>query len=245
MNQYTYDFHVHTCLSPCGDDEMTPGNILLMAQLAQCEILAVTDHNSCKNVPAVMEAAQKSGVLVIPGMELCTSEEAHVVCLFETLEGAMAFDRYVYGQMPHVKNKPEIFGEQRIYDAADRQIGTEENLLLVASLISADDVAGLTAQYGGIAFPAHIDRHAYSLLTVLGAIPPQAGFCAVELSGSCEEAAFRRLHPELSGMRIVRNSDAHSLEALAGLKESIALSEKTRSAVLDCFKAEKPGKPVL
>lgn len=232
MNRYTYDLHVHTCLSPCGDDEMTPGTVVQMAMLAQCDILAVTDHNSCKNAPAVMQAAENTGILVLPGMELCVSEEAHIVCLFETLEGAMAFDRYVYGKMPHVQNKPEVFGNQLIYDAHDNQTGTEDSLLLIASFISANEIAAVAASFGGVAFPAHVDRDAFSLLTALGAIPPEADFHTVELSSACEAEAFLARHPQLRDMRILRDSDSHYLEDLAGFKESILLEEKTPKAVL-------------
>ena len=94
-----------------------------MAQISGLEIIAITDHNTCKNAPAVLKAAQEAGIVAIPGMELCTSEEAHVVCLFESLEGAMEFDRYIYDNMPHIKNKPEIFGEQRVLSENDPHPG--------------------------------------------------------------------------------------------------------------------------
>ena len=91
----TYDFHIHTALSPCGDNDMTPANLAGMAALAGLDAIAVTDHNSCGNCAAVMEAARGTGLLVLPGMELCTAEEAHVVCLFPALEGALAFEAAV------------------------------------------------------------------------------------------------------------------------------------------------------
>ena len=143
MAEYRYDLHVHSCLSPCGDNDMTPQNIVGMAALMGVEILGITDHNSCQNAGAVMAAGEEAGVLVIPGMELCTAEEAHVVCLFETLEGATAFDRYIYKNMPHIPNKAEIFGEQRKLSPQDELLGMEENLLLVSSVVGVDDVAAL------------------------------------------------------------------------------------------------------
>ena len=108
MTSYPYDLHIHSCLSPCGDDDMTPNNLVGMAALSGCQVIAVTDHNSCKNAGAVMRAGEEAGLLVLPGMELCTAEEAHVVCLFETLEGAMAFDGYVYGHMPREKQAGDL-----------------------------------------------------------------------------------------------------------------------------------------
>ncbi len=238
MRKYRYDFHVHSCLSPCGDGDMTPNNLVQMALLSGCEILALTDHNTCRNAPAALEAGERAGLLVVPGMELCTSEEAHVVCLFETLEGALAFDRYVYEHMPHVKNKPEIFGEQPILNGQDQQIGEEENLLLVSSFISVDQVAGLTAQYGGAAFPAHVNRDSYSVIASLGAIPPEAGFAAAEVTRDCALEDFLRQHPELRGLRLFRDSDAHYLEGLAEEPWELSLPEKSAKAVVDAVRGK-------
>lgn len=233
MREYRYDLHVHSCLSPCGDQDMTPNNLVQMALLSGCEILALTDHNTCRNAPAALEAGERNGLLVIPGMELCTAEEAHVVCLFETLEGALAFDRYVYDHMPHVKNRPEIFGNQPILNGEDEPVGEEENLLLVSSFIGVDQVVALTGEYGGVAFPAHVDRDSYSVIATLGAIPPEAQFTAAEVTRDCDLQAFAHFHPEMEGLQVFRSSDAHYLETLAGDPWSIPLPEKTVRAVLD------------
>lgn len=238
MNRYPYDFHVHSCLSPCGDNDMTPNNLVQMALISGCEILALTDHNTCRNAPAAIEAGERYGLLVIPGMELCTSEESHVVCLFETLEGALAFDRYVYDHMPHVPNRPEIFGDQKILNGEDEQVGEEENLLLVSSFISVDQVVPLTAEYGGTAFPAHVNRDSYSVIASLGALPPEAGFTAAEVTRDCDLETFQKLHPELSDLRIFRSSDSHYLETLAGEPWTVSLREKSVSAVLDAVRGK-------
>lgn len=232
MREYRYDLHIHSCLSPCGDEDMTPSNLTQMAALSGCEILAITDHNTCRNAPGVMEAGERVGLLVIPGMELCTAEEAHVVCLFETLEGALAFDRYVYDNMPHVENRPEIFGQQKILNGEDEPVGEEENLLLVSSFIGVDQVVALTAQYGGVAFPAHVNRDSYSVIASLGALPPEAGFTAAEVSRDCDLASFTQQHPELEGLSLFRNSDSHYLETLAEDPWSLPLPEKSAAAVL-------------
>ena len=238
MTSYPYDLHVHSCLSPCGDDDMTPNNLVGMAALSGCQVIAVTDHNSCKNAGAVMRAGEEAGLLVLPGMELCTAEEAHVVCLFETLEGAMAFDGYVYGHMPHVKNKPEIFGQQRILDENDQLVGLEENLLLVSSFIGVNEVLALAESFGGVAFPAHVDRDSYSVLASLGAIPPEAGFAAAEVTRGCDLEALTRTCPELAGMKILRDSDSHYLETLAtGEPLGLHLPELSRRAVIQAIRA--------
>lgn len=232
MAEYRYDFHIHSCLSPCGDNDMTPGNIAGMAALLGLEIIAITDHNTCKNAASVAAAGEEAGVLVIPGMELCTSEEAHIVCLFETLEGAMAFDGYIYKNMPHIQNKAEIFGEQRMLSPQDELVGTEENLLLVSSFVGVDDVLPLVKEYGGIALPAHVDRDSYSVLAALGTLPPEAGFTAFEATRGCDMDALYQSNPELVGLQAVRDSDAHYLETLAESEARVLeLPEKSIKAV--------------
>ena len=233
MKEYFYDFHIHSCLSPCGDNDMTPNNLVGMAAVMGLDIIAITDHNSCKNAPDVLAVAEEAGILALPGMELCTAEEAHVVCLFETLEGAMEFDRYIYDTMPHIQNKPEIFGEQRVLDAEDRLVGALDDLLLVSSFVAVDDVKRLAEEYGGTAFPAHVDRDSYSVLAALGSIPPEGGYTVAEVTREADLEALLAQHPELRGMGVVRDSDSHYLDTLAGSQaKTIALPERTAKAVL-------------
>ena len=129
---FRYDFHNHSCLSPCGDGDMTPFNLVNMAKLLNLDVIALTDHNSALNCPAALKVGQAVGVTVIPGMELCTSEEVHVVCLFDELDGALSFSDYVHKTMPPVKNRADIFGEQIIVDENDNTTGSEKILLTTA-----------------------------------------------------------------------------------------------------------------
>ena len=138
-----YDLHIHSCLSPCGDDDMTPANIAGMAAVKGLDVIALTDHNSCRNCPAAIYHGEKHGVTVIPGMELTTREEVHVICLFPTLENALAFDSLVYKELMPFPNREDIFGKQQIMDPTDRVIGTVENLLINATSIPFDDVFSL------------------------------------------------------------------------------------------------------
>ena len=155
MRPVFYDLHIHSCLSPCGDQDMTPNNIVNMALLKELELIALTDHNSCKNCPAIMKAAAGTGLVVLPGMELTTAEEAHVVCLFPALDNAMAFDAFVHERLAPVKNAPDIFGEQLILDKNDDPIGHEDLLLVNATSISIDEAPAAVAQFCGLCFPAH------------------------------------------------------------------------------------------
>lgn len=236
MNSFAYDFHIHSCLSPCGDSDMTPNNIVNMAILSGCDMIAITDHNSCKNAPAVMKVGEKLGVTVVPGMELCTSEETHVVCLFETLENAMLFDDYVYENMPHIKNRAEIFGEQRILNENDELVRVEENLLLVSSYISVNDVVELINKYGGVAFPAHVDRDSYSVIASLGIIPLESGFTAAEVTKSCDLEKWKIKNPELEKMLILRDSDSHYLESMVAEPNRISIPEKSAKGIISAIR---------
>lgn len=242
MRRYRYDLHTHSCLSPCGDNDMTPNNLVNMAALLGCEILAVTDHNTCRNAPAAVRVGEAAGVLVIPGMELCTAEEAHVVCLFGTVEAALAFDEYVAAHTKHIPNRPEIFGEQLILNERDEEIGRIDRLLITATEISVNDVQALVASYSGVAFPAHVDKDAYSVTAALGAIPPEAGFRAAELSGGADRAAQLRLYPELQDMILLRDSDAHYLHLMQENMARVELPARTAGALLDVLRGCGPGR---
>ena len=231
MRRVRCDLHLHSCLSPCGDADMTPNNIVNMAMLNGMELIALTDHNSALNCPAVMKLGREAGLCVVPGMELCTAEEAHVVCLFSTLEGALSFSAYVRERIPDIKNRAEIYGEQQILNERDEPVGTEERLLVTASSIGVDKVVSLTAEYGGCAFPAHIDRPSYSVTASLGEIPEEAGFTCVEVSFSGDPTHMREQYPAMRDLFLLRNSDAHYLTDLPE-EANVLLLEKATPACL-------------
>ncbi len=232
MKRYAYDLHLHSCLSPCGDNDMTPNNLVNMAALLGCDIIALTDHNTCRNTPAAVKVGEAVGVVVVPGMELTTAEEAHVVCLFETVEGALAFDDYVQAHRMTVPNRPEIFGDQIIMNEDDEPIGNIEGLLIPATEISVDEVRALAESFGGTAFPAHVDHDSYSVIAALGMLPPEAGFTAAEISFGGDPAEQRRLHPELEGLSILRSSDAHYLHLMQEDHAHVELPECSAKALI-------------
>ena len=232
-----YDFHTHSCLSPCGDNDMTPYNLVNMAKLLGLDIIALTDHNTCENCASAIKAGEAIGLTVIPGMELCTSEEVHVVCLFPDVESAMEFSDYVISSMPPVKNRPDIFGEQLIMDAADNVIGRQEKLLTIASAISISDVYRTVEDYGGVCYPAHIDRSSYSVLSNLGMITEDMGFSAVEMTAEADRETLLRNHPILNGVQVFVDSDAHYLENMKDAENIIDIPENTAKAVIDFIKS--------
>lgn len=214
---------------------MTPSNIVGMSVIKGLDVIAVTDHNSCKNCPAVLAAAAEYGILAIPGMEINTSEEVHAVCLFEELKAAMEFDAYVYERLIPFPNKEEVFGKQQIYDGADQVCGIVPNLLINATDISFDGLWELVRGYGGVMFPAHVDKTANSLIANLGFVPPDSRFVTAEVKDLGKLHKLRKENPYLEGRRIISNSDAHYLEHIHEPELTLHVEEKSVRAVLEAL----------
>lgn len=229
----SYDLHIHSCLSPCADIEMTPNNIVNMSVLNGLNVIAITDHNSCKNCKALVEAGKKANLLVIPGMEICTNEDIHVICIFETVTDAENFSTYVYSNMPLIPHRPDIFGEQIIMNSNDIEIIRESYLLLNATNISVNDILSTTNKYNGTAFPAHIDRSSYSVISSLGDIPPEAGFNTIEISTKGNIEKIKSLHPIIKDKLILINSDSHYLESLVSEKRYIEIDTLSTKSIIN------------
>ena len=227
-----YDLHIHSCLSPCGDDDMTPANIVGMAAVKGLDVIALTDHNSCRNCPAAMYHGEKYGVTVIPGMELTTQEEVHVICLFPTLEDALSFDAFIYKKLLPVPNREDIFGKQQIMNETDEVIGTKENLLINATSISFDEVFPLVESYGGIAYPAHVDKSSTSLISNLGFVPPESTFTCAEFHDFKNLHQLRRAHPYFDKCNVICCSDAHYLGDIHEPEHQIFSVSKEKSDIL-------------
>ena len=245
MKALAYDLHLHSCLSPCGDDEMTPNSIAGMAMLGGLELCALTDHNTSGNCPAFFEACERYGVIPVAGMELTTAEDIHVVCLFPTLEAAMDFDAFVAEHRMPVKNRPEIFGRQLRVSSEDEVLGEEETLLIAATDLSLDEAADLVFARGGAAYPAHIDRQANGIIGVLGDFPAGTIFGAAELHDYDAAEEYRKNYPALGGLHLVSCSDAHRLEDMreAGVRlnlfESCQSPDDVRRALIAYLRGEK------
>ncbi len=233
---FRYDLHNHSCLSPCGDNDMTPNNLVNMAKLLDLDVIALTDHNTCLNCPAAMKVGESVGVTVVPGMELCTAEEIHVVCLFPELSKALEFSDYVRQRIPEIPNREDIFGEQRIMDENDNIIGKEELLLTTACNIGIYEVPKLVSDFGGVAFPAHIDRSSYSVISNLGGIDLTMGFDCAELTGKADVDFYLEKYPDLKKMKLLFNSDAHYLENMNMNPKHIEREKLSAKDIIDYLK---------
>ena len=205
-----YDLHIHSALSPCGDNDMTPNNIVNMSILKGLDVIAVTDHNSCGNVRAVQNVAGDN-LLVIPGMEIETAEEVHIVCYFKDIEGAEKMQKLVWESLPDIKNRPEIFGRQLYMNELDEAVGEEEKLLVNATTMDVYSVFENVQKLGGVAVPAHIDRTSYSIISNLGFIMPDLNITAVEIT----RKNLDKWKAEYDEYNIITNSDAHYLGDIA------------------------------
>lgn len=228
---YQADLHVHTALSPCARREMSPPAIVDSALTAGLDIIAITDHNSIGNIRAVQCAASGTHLTVLPGIEVQTSEEVHLICLFPALENAEAAHAKIQQNLPSCTNRPDYFGEQLLFDYRGNIIGIEQTLLLNSCLLSINEIMKIVNEADGIAIPAHIDRKAYSILEVLGFIPPNL-FPALEISGNCFSSKITKQYFSY-GYPLIVSSDAHSLSEIGVVKSKFYLSAPSLSALIE------------
>ena len=216
MNTFAYDLHLHSALSPCAQEDMTPGNLAGMAQVAELRVAALTDHDSCGNCPAFFSACEAYGIVPIAGMELTTAEDIHLICLFPALETAMTFDGAVQDRRLRMPNRPELFGEQVLFDTQDRIIGSEPDYLPAATDLTLNEAMLLVTAHGGVCYPAHIDREGNGILAILGDFPETPAFAAVEIARANNAALA-------GGRMILCCSDAHRLWEIGNREQKIEL----------------------
>jgi len=215
------DLHIHSCLSPCGQDEMTPNNIVGMAFLKGLTAIALTDHNACANVPAVLQVAKQMGVVVVPGMEVTTREEVHALCYFPEWEALVDFSKWLRPHFPEIPNHPRLFGEQWVMNEEDEIIDTCPHMLLSAHDVSIEQIEEQALLRQGVMVPAHINRQRHSVLASLGMMPMDLKARTVEVYGYDPV-------PEAEGFFQIHSSDAHDLGSI--LEPVFQLEVETCSA---------------
>ena len=203
------DLHIHSCLSPCGDLSMSPGLIARTARERGLKMAALTDHNSALNIPAFAAACAVEGITGVYGLEVNTREEAHVLCLFETPEAALALGSFLYPLLPDIPNNPLKMGDQVYVDQKENILGEVEKWLLGGADIGLEELLEEVHSRGGLFIPAHIDRPAYSIPSQLGFLPSLA-YDALE---SVTVPTSVPLYP--GAPRVIQNSDAHYPEDVA------------------------------
>lgn len=208
IRRFRCDLHVHTCLSPCAELDMYPQAVVEKAMAEKIDILAICDHNSSENTGFVMNAARGKPLTVMPGMEITSSEEVHVLALFHSLTELKNMQEIIYNHLTGM-NREEIFGCQAIVNADDQVEGFNDHFLLGATSLSLQEVIEHIHRCEGLAIAAHIDRESFGVLGQLGFIDPDCPFDALEVSRSTGIAGARLKYPELSNYAFLESSDAH------------------------------------
>lgn len=218
---------------------MTPANIIGMARLKNLDVIAVTDHNSCRNCEAALSLGEENHILVIPGMELTTVEEVHVLCYFFELSDALEFDRYVYKNLIKVENREDLFGRQIVVDQNEKVLYHEPYLLINATTIPFSKVYERMMQFHGVMVPAHLDRNAYSLLGQLGFLPEDSRFTSAEVADTNHIGTILTQYPYLQACHIITNSDAHNLWSIHEADYFLETKEATIESILVTLSSKK------
>lgn len=233
MVKAAVDLHIHSCLSPCAGNDMTPCNIVMMSKIKGLDIISVCDHNHTGNLEAISKIAGEAGMLFLPGIELETSEEIHLLCYFPSLESVSRMQSVLNNYYLNIRNKEDIFGEQWIMDEADRPVSKVEHLLTTAIKLDLYSCVSLVREIGGVPVPAHVDRSSYSIISNLGSIPDDLFFNTLELSRIISKTDFLNQYPEYSEKFFISSSDAHELSMILERESFIELERLSISDVLE------------
>ncbi len=230
------DLHIHTCLSPCASDEMIPPNILNMAKLMGTKILGICDHNSAKNIKAMLQRAKAYGIVIIPGMEVQSLEEVHMLCYFDNLDKVLKFQEFVYNHLPSILNEPRYFGHQWIVDCNGNISGEENRMLLTSTQLTVEEISQKVSELKGLLVPAHVDRRHYSIVSQLGFIPKTVDIAAVEFSKAISERDFRKNYRGINKYGLITSSDAHSLQDMVYQKTYFRIKSLNIKEIILAFK---------
>ena len=214
LKLFKADLHIHTVLSGCAEIEMIPSLILWQAERKGLDLIAITDHNAWHNAEAVMEAAVGTNIHVLPGMELQSKEEVHLLCLFDTVEPCKEWQEKVFQKLPPLANQEDLFGPQYVVNAAGEWLWTEERLLAQSADMALEEIVGQVTSLGGMVIPAHVDRPSYSLLSNLGLIPADMAVPALEVTPYFNWRKGFLEWPQLKDWCLIVNGDAHRLNEI-------------------------------
>ncbi len=219
-----YDFHIHTCLSPCGGEENTPNNVVNFAKMLGYDAIAICDHNTAGNVLACQKVGEQVGLIVIAGMEVTTSEDIHVVCLFESAKSALKLEEIVLSRMLIMPNDERIFGKQIIMNERDEVVGENPNFTLYGVDIGVYEIAKIVEELGGICFPAHVLKEGSGIIPILGGMEGM-GFKIIEKGTTAAIEDIK--NAGLEDYFILDNSDAHYLENMREAENWLACEKST------------------
>ncbi len=237
LREFKADLHIHTCLSPCGDWEMSPRDVVRRSRAAGLDLIAVCDHNTSENAGAAMREGRRAGVAVLPGMEVCSREEVHILALFDALDQALAMQAFVYAGLPG-ENQPELFGYQVVANEDNEVLGENPRLLIGATTHSLEEIVHCTHALGGLSISCHVDRPANGIINQLGFIPPDLGLDGVEVSYRIPLAQARERCPMIGTLPCVTSSDAHFLKDIGRAATVLRMAAPTLCEIGRALRAE-------
>lgn len=243
MKQFKADLHIHSCLSPCADWAMSPRKIVQQSLDVGLDLIAVCDHNSAENAGAAMREGDRQGLQVLPGMEICSREEVHILALFDELKPALEMQAHVYAHLPG-ENNSKVFGFQVVANEADEVIGENPRLLIGATRLGLHDIVNKTHMLGGINISSHVDRPAYGIINQLGFIPDDLALDGLEVSYHIELAKAVQNIPGIENFSCVTASDAHYLEDIGKVWTVFQLAAPTLAEIRLAL-ARKNGRRIL
>jgi len=243
LKKFKADLHIHSCLSPCSDWAMSPKKIVKQSLEVGLDLIALCDHNSAENAAATMREGKRQGVQVLPGMEICSKEEVHILALFDELEPTLEMQAYVYANLPG-ENKTEVFGFQVIANEQNEVIGENPRLLIGATRLGLHDIVKQTHALGGINISCHVDRPAYGIINQLGFIPEDLNLDGLEVSSRIKLAEAAQTIPGIGNFSCVTSSDAHYLNDIGRAWTVFQLAEPTLAEIRLAL-ARKDGRRIL
>lgn len=243
LKTFNCDFHIHTCLSPCADLDMHPQALVGKILEAKLDVAAICDHNSSENVPFVMNAARGKNLNILPGMEVTTSEEVHILAIFDSLDNLARLQEVVYSHLDG-ENDETLFGVQAIVNEIGEVEGLNDRLLIGATDLSLDKLICHIHEFEGLAIAAHIDRESFSVLSQLGFIDEKVKFDALEVTPLIGIEKAKIKYQELSNYSFITSSDAHFLKDVGKAKTKIILKEISVAELKMAF-AGQNGRCVL
>lgn len=244
LKQYRVDLHIHTCLSPCADLTMSPKRVVEKAVEMNLDMIAICDHNSAENVQAAVTAAADKPVTVLPGMEITSAEEAHIIALFDKVETVLKLQETIYQHLPPGENEDNIFGEQIVANELDEVETFNKRLLMVATSLTIKELTDKIHSLGGLVIAAHIDREAFGIIGQLGFIPEDLALDALEISANIKPALAKERFPGIESFPLITSSDAHYLEAI-GKSPTVFLLETPGFAEIHKALEKSEGRDVL
>jgi predicted metal-dependent phosphoesterase TrpH len=235
LHTFRSDLHIHTCLSPCADIDMSPRAIVETAVHKGLDIIAICDHNSAENVAASVRAAAGRGLTVLSGMEITSQEEAHIIALFDTPDQILELQKIVYAHLPKGTAVETSIDDQIVVNELDEVEAFNTKLLFGATDLSLQKIVETIHNFDGLAIAAHIDREMFSIVGQLGFIPEELPLDAVEISAATPLEEARASFSIYGNFPMVTSSDAHFINDIGKVHTNLLLTEPTTEEMKKAF----------